>query len=126
MYGGRGFSHDITVTCTCGFPEHIEICRKEPPSIKEIESWWRYKHFGHGAKNTNYEHDPIAWTPELFDRIEDAGLANMFVSFLAHGIPMCQSLHASVKKPKELAFMFTRSTPAQKAAALAKAIEEVT
>lgn len=72
----------------------------------------------------DYSTNPAAWDSAMYEWIEGEGLANMFMSFLADVIPNCQSLHASVSRPKELAFMFTSSTPEQKAAALAKTIQE--
>jgi hypothetical protein len=75
--------------------------------------------FSYDLGNTDYEQDPSAWTPELLDRIEEAGLANIFEGYL------CQITDPRDHNKNEL-FYLIRSTPAQKAAALAKAIKEVT
>jgi hypothetical protein len=67
----------------------------------------------------DYTTDPAAWTPELFDRIEEAGLKKKFVYHL--GIQLDAGLHTSIA---QFGWLYARSTPAQKAEALSRAIIE--
>jgi hypothetical protein len=75
----------------------------------------------HVIPHPNYESDPAAWTPELFDRIEGAGLMAPFMFELNGSFPDI---------PKGISiigwqFLALKSTPAQKAEALSRAIQEV-
>jgi hypothetical protein len=65
----------------------------------------------------DYENDPAAWTPELFDRIEGEGLDDRFILLL---IPN-STWETGKPYPR---WHCARSTPAQKAEALSRAITE--
>ena len=86
-----------------------------------------------------YDFDPAAWTPELHQWIEDEGLKHSFAMMLADTVSFdkCQhySNHDGCLNCNEDAvyipagcghsiFTFLSATPAQKAQALARAIEE--
>jgi hypothetical protein len=70
-------------------------------------------------KFTNYEHDPAAWTPELFDRIEEAGLKKSFINNLYMSSP-----RESGRAASDIIWVCMSSTPAQKAEALSRSIME--
>jgi hypothetical protein len=76
----------------------------------------------YGNAPTDYESDPSAWTPELFDKIEEAGLISRFTSYVIG--KRYHNIEGRVFTEIE-AWEVIRSTPTQKSAALAKAIEEV-
>ena len=63
----------------------------------------------------NYDSDPAAWTLELYQWIESEGLVGTFCDELYKRIDVHMPCNS---------FEFVRATPAQKAQALARAIEE--
>jgi hypothetical protein len=67
----------------------------------------------------DYVNDPAAWTPEIFDRIEGAGLVAKFVDHIERITfnERWRLNHSSV-------FALIKSTPAQKAEALSRSIME--
>lgn len=70
----------------------------------------------------NYENDPGAWTPDLFKRIEEAGLWTSF----KHELWQIFIAHEWKEYQRKVTTGDTvRSTPAQKAEALSRAIQEV-
>ena len=65
--------------------------------------------------------DPSAWTPELFAEIEEAGLHQAFLDNL---IPKCWADCPQGMKCNYVDWLQFKSTPEQKAQALAQAIKE--
>ncbi len=73
----------------------------------------------------NYDSDPSAWTPELYQKIEDAGLWKQFaLNIVCEHIPNFNEIKL-YGKIINTAWEGIKATPEQKASALARAIEEV-
>ena len=91
----------------------------------DTELDWGYK----DSPRQDYSGDPSAWTPKLFERIRKKKLWEMFSQNLYKPLD-CSSL---IQRPREApdyinwhaVFALIKATPAQKASALARAIEGV-
>lgn len=70
-----------------------------------------------------YDSDPAAWTPELYQWIEDEGLAIEF-TMQVREIVIRESGTSGYLGHTEITWWILKATPAQKAQALAKAIED--
>ena len=79
-----------------------------------------FKPFG-WERCPDYSGDPAAWTPELYQWIENEGLWDAYLDFLCI-VTTGYSLDRGLDIPQLTAML--KATPAQKAQALARAIEE--
>ena len=72
--------------------------------------------------------DPSAWTPKLFQKIEDAGLAEAFTKKLFLDMGGKQLIYCPADAPDRIEwdgiFHLIKATPAQKTAALSRALQE--
>jgi hypothetical protein len=71
-----------------------------------------------GMPDMRYDSYAELWTPELYQKIEDAGLIDEFCEDL------CKLVWPDEFDQSQAMFEILRATPAQKASALAKAIKE--
>ena len=79
----------------------------------------------HNDLPPDYSNDPGAWTPELFQKIEDAGLWRKFMHHLGKITQSGTEWRDSFKENVDWAgWLIAKSAPAQKASALARAIRE--
>ena len=66
--------------------------------------------------------DPAAWTPELYEKIESNPIAINFIAALEDEVML------DMPFPREsvsMSWLFLKATPAQKAQALSRALQEV-